>query len=343
MVPFVSVLVPVYKVPEKYLRTCIESLVNQTLKNIEIILIDDGSPDECGAICDEYAKRDERVRVIHKDNGGLAAARNTAFDAAIGECITFVDGDDFLDSNACEIGYRTLKEQNVELVFWNQITEYNNSSKEIKTFGENDIFFSNDECKKLQARVLDFNGKIAQAFSKLIRRDYLLKHNIRHNDKLKQGAEGFIFNIALFENLQSAYYIAKPLYHYVYNENSISHSHNEENYYFIIRCFEYIEKYIKNSSNKVLLEKNLYNRMLYVIVTTGITGYFNPMNKTSYREKVAGYKKFLAEPLIQRSLKNANFEGLSNQRKLIIKCAELNQFWIIAILAKVRRIQLAKR
>lgn len=160
---FVSVLVPVYKVPEKYLRICIEGLVNQTLENIEIILTDDGSTDECGAICDEYAKRDKRVRVIHKENGGLAAARNTVFDAAIGECITFIDGEGFLDSNACEIGYRTLKEQIVELVSWNQITEYNNSSKEIKTFSEQDIYFSNDECKKIQALVLDFNGKAEMA------------------------------------------------------------------------------------------------------------------------------------------------------------------------------------
>ena len=74
--PLVSVIIPVYKVPEEYLRKCIESIIGQTLKEIEIILVDDGSPDNCGAICDEYAVKDKRVNVIHKENGGVSSARN---------------------------------------------------------------------------------------------------------------------------------------------------------------------------------------------------------------------------------------------------------------------------
>lgn len=341
--PKVSILIPVYRVPEKYLRNCIESCIRQTLKDIEVIIVDDGSPDTCGEICDEYATRDNRIKVIHKTNGGLAVARNIAFENATGDFITFLDGDDYLEINACEISLNCALNHNVQVVLWNQYTEFANSTRIVKSFGDDEIEFHDDECKKLQARVLDFNGKIAQAFCKLINRQFMLKYNIKHIDELKQGAEGIVFNIALFEHATSVYYIPCPLLHYTYNENSISHSPNEENYYLIIRCFEYIEKYIQNSSNKALLGKNLYNRMLYVIVTTGITGYFNPMNKATYREKVAGYKKFLAEPLLQRSLKKADFEGLSYQRKFVINCVKLNQFWIIAMLAVVRRIQLAKR
>lgn len=87
---------------------CIESLINQTLKDIEIVLVDDGSPDSCGLICDEYAKQDNRIKVIHKSNEGLAAARNTAFDQSTGESIMFLDGDDYLETNACEIAYKAL-------------------------------------------------------------------------------------------------------------------------------------------------------------------------------------------------------------------------------------------
>lgn len=103
--PRVSILIPVYKVPDKYLKNCLKSCTNQTLKDIEIILVDDGSPGHCGAICDEYALHDTRIKVIHKKNEGLAAARNTAFDAAAGEYITFLDGDDYLEENACETAY----------------------------------------------------------------------------------------------------------------------------------------------------------------------------------------------------------------------------------------------
>lgn len=97
----ISIIVPVYKV-EKYLEKCIDSIINQTYKNIEIILVDDGSPDNCGKICDEYSKKDERIKVIHKENGGLSAARNDGFNISKGEYITFVDSDDYISHSFCE-------------------------------------------------------------------------------------------------------------------------------------------------------------------------------------------------------------------------------------------------
>lgn len=96
----ISVIVPVYKV-EPYLRRCVDSILAQTFSDIEIILVDDGSPDDCGAICDEYAKKDDRVRVIHQENGGVSAARNAGIRAAGGEQICFVDGDDLIHPDFC--------------------------------------------------------------------------------------------------------------------------------------------------------------------------------------------------------------------------------------------------
>ena len=92
----ISVIVPVYNV-EKYLDKCVQSIVNQTYKNLEIILVDDGSTDHCPALCDEWAKKDERIQVIHKKNGGLSSARNTAIDVISGEYVIFVDSDDWID------------------------------------------------------------------------------------------------------------------------------------------------------------------------------------------------------------------------------------------------------
>ena len=97
----ISVIVPVYNV-ESYLRRCIDSIINQTYRNIEIILINDGSTDNCGAICDEYAVLDERITAIHKSNGGLSDARNAGIDIAKGEYLAFVDSDDFITKDACE-------------------------------------------------------------------------------------------------------------------------------------------------------------------------------------------------------------------------------------------------
>ena len=97
----ISVIVPIYNV-EKYLTKCIESIINQTYKNLEIILVDDGSPDKSPIICDEYAKKDNRIKVIHKKNGGLSDARNYGMSLATGEYISFIDSDDYIDEEMYE-------------------------------------------------------------------------------------------------------------------------------------------------------------------------------------------------------------------------------------------------
>ena len=115
MNPLVSVIIPVYKV-EKYLDRCIESVVNQTYKNLEIILVDDGSPDNCPAMCDTWAERDARIKVIHKKNGGLSDARNVALDIVKGEYVTFVDSDDMILPNAVELFIHTLSQNRCDTV-----------------------------------------------------------------------------------------------------------------------------------------------------------------------------------------------------------------------------------
>ena len=113
----ISIIVPVYKV-EPYIRKCVESIIDQTHREIEVFLVDDGSPDNCGAICDEYAKADDRITVIHKENGGQSTARNMALDLVKGEYIMFVDGDDWVEPDFCETALRTALENNVQMVLF---------------------------------------------------------------------------------------------------------------------------------------------------------------------------------------------------------------------------------
>lgn len=116
----VSVIVPIYKV-EKYIHKCIDSILNQTYKNLEIILVDDGSPDACPQICDAYARQDERIKVIHQENAGLSAARNAGLDVAQGEYICFVDSDDYVTEKFVEILYVTVKRYNTLLAMCNHV------------------------------------------------------------------------------------------------------------------------------------------------------------------------------------------------------------------------------
>lgn len=112
--PLISVIVPVYNV-EKYLPKCIDSIINQTYKNLEIILVDDGSPDNSPQICDDYAKKDSRIKVIHKKNGGRAEARNVAIDVAKGEYIGFVDSDDYIADNFYELLLKAALDNNADI------------------------------------------------------------------------------------------------------------------------------------------------------------------------------------------------------------------------------------
>ena len=115
--PFLSVIIPIYKV-EDYLERCVKSVLNQDFKDIEVILVDDGSPDRCPQICDEFAKTDERIKVLHKPNGGLSDARNVGMDVATGEYLMFADSDDFLFQNACEVLVNKIEKENADYVKW---------------------------------------------------------------------------------------------------------------------------------------------------------------------------------------------------------------------------------
>lgn len=115
MEDIITVIVPVYKV-ENYLTECVDSIINQTYKNLEIILVDDGSPDSCGSICDEYIKADSRIKVIHKENGGLSDARNAGLAIASGEIISFVDSDDYLSPVFLEVMHKAMVEGNCDIV-----------------------------------------------------------------------------------------------------------------------------------------------------------------------------------------------------------------------------------
>lgn len=337
--PFVSIIVPVYKVPEQYLRKCIESTMTQTLKNIEILLVDDGSPDQCGKICDEYAKMDSRIKVLHKKNGGLSSARNYGCKAACGKWIMFVDGDDWIEPDMCQIMYNVGEEKQVQLVMCGIMKDYGKSATEYKFYLEDCKVYKGQECKWLQQQLLVYNGNIAVAYSKLIDRKLLIDNQIFHDEVLRQGAEGLEFNLRLFEKLESATFIDKPFYHYIYNENSISASHNEANHEFVIKCFEKIKAFIDTSENKEMLKPWFDNRLLYVIVTTAISGYFNLTNTEPYADKKWKYAAYLEKPIVKEALKTKNTAGIGKQREIVLFFIKHRMYLMLDIMGKMRKWQ----
>lgn len=142
--PLISVIIPVYKV-EKYLDRCVASVVGQTYKNLEIILIDDGSPDNCGVMCDEYAKKDDRIKVIHKKNGGLSDARNAGLEVMSGNFVGFVDSDDYIAPGFFEKLYWALKENGADISVCGVIKIFDDGTSERENVFDEDTCFSGEE------------------------------------------------------------------------------------------------------------------------------------------------------------------------------------------------------
>ena len=121
----ISVIVPIYNV-EKYLQKCVDSIINQTYKNLEIILVDDGSPDNCPKMCDDYAEKDSRIKVVHKENGGLSDARNVGMEVATGEYVSFIDSDDYISLDFYETLLETIVDNDSDVVECGVVKFYEN-------------------------------------------------------------------------------------------------------------------------------------------------------------------------------------------------------------------------
>lgn len=343
--PLVSIIVPIYKVPEKYLRRCIESCISQTLHNLEIILVDDGSPDKCGEICDEYSAIDSRIKVIHKNNGGLAAARNTGQDAAIGKTLKFLDGDDYMEPNCCQMMYDFFVKENVEVVLYDCYRTYPSKKIPVHCFGGvvSSRLFVGDECRKLQEAVFDFKADIGSVCSYLFSLEYLKKNHIRHVEEMPQGMEGFVFCIQVFEHLESLYYSNELVWHYIFNDESITQTASMKNNMMIVECLKWMDEYIKHSSNKIDMHPMLLNRCLYAIVAVAISGCFNPNDSQTFADKKNCFCKFMSHPLCIEAIKYAPRKGLNLQRRVVLALIQLRQYRLLALLGWLRRKQLENK
>lgn len=224
-----SIVVPVYNV-EKYLARCLDSLLQQTYKEIEIILVNDGSTDTSPQICDRYSDLDDRVIVIHKTNGGLSSARNAGLNAAKGDYLGFVDSDDDVEIDMFEKLVNIIEEQNVDFVMCDYIRILDNGSRYLKT---TKLASGRYDKKRIIEEIFpnlimgnDLNyGPLLSVWHCLYRTDFLRENNIRFDEEIK-WSEDNIFSAEVGLNANSFYYQkGLALYHYYQNEGSISNSY----------------------------------------------------------------------------------------------------------------------
>lgn len=221
----VSLIVPVYKA-EKYIDKCVESIVNQTYQNLEIILVDDGSPDNCPKICDEWAKKDSRIKVIHKENGGVSSARNVGLDNVNGEYVMFVDSDDWLEVSAVN---DLLVGRGFDFICGscNVICKKKIITKvlEKKEYDKNSLkqFFKDEKGS---------NFYFSNPWAKLYKYSLIKENNLQFNERLKAG-EDYNFNINFFSYARKFIALSSIIYNYnALNSSSITHNYLADTYEF---------------------------------------------------------------------------------------------------------------
>lgn len=238
--PRISIIVPVYKA-EAYLHRCIDSLLVQTFTDFEVILIDDGSPDKSGAICDTYAKCDERVRVIHQANGGVSAARQKGQDEAIGEYTIHADPDDWVEPTMLEELYQKAKEEDADMVIC-------------------DYYVNNGERQRLvkqRPSKLDSKTVLRELFqqlhgsccNKLVRRVCYSNYGVRFQSDMSL-CEDLYVNVALLQNNLRIAYLAKAFYHYVQIDTSITNRITPQRIEYLFFLKDKFSNLIESESDK---------------------------------------------------------------------------------------------
>lgn len=234
--PMLSIVVPIYKV-EKYLNKCIDSILAQTFTDFELILVNDGSPDRCREICDYYEKKDKRIKVIHKANGGLSSARNAGINIAIGEYIGFVDSDDYIEPFMYERLIKSLQNNNCLLSVCAINYVFENGKSICKVKGENDkVFNFSDAILEMNTyRLFDMG-----AWSKVYHKS--LFNNLRF--PVGKLSEDFYIMYKIFDRAQKISYVATPCYNYLQRQNSISRNTkiNHDFEYAAKEQMEYLER-----------------------------------------------------------------------------------------------------
>ena len=221
-----SVIVPIYNI-EKYLGRCIDSVLSQTYDNFELILVDDGSPDNCPAICDEYAARDSRIKVIHKENGGLVSARQAGICKACGDYVFHLDGDDAVLPDALESAYRIIRDTGADIVsFSYKICVDGEIGKAVDDIAEEGLYNKSDMQDKIYPNLLS-NKNMKNLFyflwGKAIKRELATKHQMNVNPAISMG-EDVICSTPCYLDANTVYMSKKPVYLYTVRGDSITTS-----------------------------------------------------------------------------------------------------------------------
>lgn len=337
----ISIIIPVYNV-EKYLPKCLDSIVNQTYKNLEIICVNDESPDGCLKILENYAEKDNRVKIVSQKNQGLSGARNTGAKYVTGDYIMYVDSDDWIEPDTCEIALNKALEQKADLVFWTYTREFENSSVPKKIFDQAEIVFDKEDTKnKLHRRLFGLYGEelsspenadsIVTAWGKLYKAELIINHNIEFVDTKKIGTEDALFNVYVFGYVKKAVFINKCLNHYRKdNIASLTKTYKKDLFPQWQNLYNLMQIYIDDNNCGALFQTALQNRICLSIIGLGL----NILNGGKSVKKIKEIKRIIGCEQYRKAYKQLTLKYFPIHWKLFFFFAKHNMAYGVYIMLK---------
>ncbi len=338
----ITVIVPVYNVVN-YLNKCLESIVNQTLKEIEIILVDDGSKDGSSDLCDQWAKKDQRIRVIHKANEGQGIARNCALDLANGEYIACVDSDDYIELNTYELMYAECKRHMLDAAFYtyDRVNEQGEVVEKSQPY-ETEIF----DINSIKKFMLNLVGRkpseylqphyTTSASMSLYRRSIIVEHNIRFPDVRKIASEDFLFSLYFAEHAKRVGLFPYVLYHYFTNAVSTTTSYSEAKYERMVKCHEEVNSICKRNFT---LEEYLPHFASYTLLLYKSILRFETLFPRPRKFRRSKLREICSSELMQNAFRSRGIANYPLRERMIIfcMCKKIVSFFEIIYFFKAHR------
>ena len=314
----VSVIIPVYNV-EKYIDKCLNSLVNQTLKEIEIIVVNDGSPDNSQEIIDKYVKNyPDKVKSFIKENGGQGEARNFGLTKANGEYIGYVDSDDYVELDMYEKLYNKAKKDNLDIVICGSYSVFEDFTKKVEDL---DKIYFDDKNKN------SFFGKMA-VWNKIYKKELLTKNKLTFRSK--KWYEDFDFTLNVLSKAKRIDYVNEPFYDYLIREGSTMNNSNIE------RNLEILEAFNQVIDNKKIDKDILEFLAIDHIYISAIVRILRSDARNKEKIKVINKLKMYINDNFSNFNNNKYLYLLSNNRKIIYNLIKLKQYWLVKLIFKVK-------
>lgn len=274
MNPKVSIIVPCWGV-ERYLDRCVESLVNQTLKDIEIILVDDESPDRVPEMCDEWAKKDSRIKVIHKKNGGLGYARNSGLEIAKGEYVAFLDSDDYVDLQAYETVFNEAIKDNLDVCYFQRRrVDQNDRRIEISTQKHKDVYYGRERVDMYMMNLIGHKPtdhiQRTESFSVcmgIMRRSIIEKHKCRFPSEKIVASEDLLFQLDFLPYVERVIILPNVFYNYYINFASITQNYSDEKRDRMKRLLDEIKNKLNGTRYSSTFKLHYYSQVLRIYRT----------------------------------------------------------------------------